>query len=369
MWDHIGKCGKPVVLYGTGNACEKILDELNAREIAVSGIFASDGFVRGKVFHGFDVGTYREAKERFGEMLVLLCFGSHLPEVIENVKRIASEQELLAPDLPVAGEELFTPEFYARHEAEFARARSLLADEESRRVFDAVVAYKLSGNLSHLFACESPDDANWALLGLDGRESVLDLGAYNGDTVRQFLRLTGQNGEPGRRLYSHITAVEPDPRNYRKLCENEGYLPDCDLLHLAAGAAPGERFFFKNSGRGSHVVASRGAADAREKADAAAGQCAKGTPVRVATIDGIAQETGQSFSFIKMDLEGEESAALCGGAETIARCKPKLLISAYHRSEDLFALPLQLLAIRPDYSIYLRHSPCIPAWEVNYYCV
>lgn len=45
------------------------------------------------------------------------------------------------------------------------------------------------------------------------------------------------------------------------------------------------------------------------------------------------------------------------------------MIAAYHRSEDLFALPQQIAAIRPDYRFYLRHYRYIPAWDVNLYCV
>ena len=42
MWDRIKRTDKPVVLYGTGNAAERILNELDVRGIRASGIFASD---------------------------------------------------------------------------------------------------------------------------------------------------------------------------------------------------------------------------------------------------------------------------------------------------------------------------------------
>ena len=64
-----------------------------------------------------------------------------------------------------------------------------------------------------------------------------------------------------------------------------------------------------------------------------------------------------------------ETAALAGAAETIRKFKPKLLVAAYHRTEDLFAIPAQVLALRPDYRVYLRHFPQIPAWDTNFYFV
>ena len=84
MWDSLKKEQKPVVLYGTGDAAEKILKELDARDIRVSGIFASDGFVRDRSFAGFKVLSYSEACRRFGKMCVLLCFGSHRPDVLDK---------------------------------------------------------------------------------------------------------------------------------------------------------------------------------------------------------------------------------------------------------------------------------------------
>ena len=68
-----------------------------------------------------------------------------------------------------------------------------------------------------------------------------------------------------------------------------------------------------------------------------------------------------------MDLEGQEQNALIGAENTIKTNKPKMLISAYHRQDDLLMIPELILKYNPDYKIYLRKSPCLPAWEINYY--
>ena len=85
------------------------------------------------------------------------------------------------------------------------------------------------------------------------------------------------------------------------------------------------------------------------------------------SLDNVAGE--ETVTLINMDVEGAERQALEGCAKIIARDHPKMLIAAYHRSEDLFALPLQIAAMRPDYRFYLRHYPYIPAWDTNLYCV
>ena len=56
-----------------------------------------------------------------------------------------------------------------------------------------------------------------------------------------------------------------------------------------------------------------------------------------------------------MDIEGSELKALCGARETICRLKPKLAISIYHKTEDIWELPKVILQMNSEYKFYLRH--------------
>jgi hypothetical protein len=71
------------------------------------------------------------------------------------------------------------------------------------------------------------------------------------------------------------------------------------------------------------------------------------------------------MDFIKYDVEGAELEALLGSHETIMRDKPVLLVSAYHRSEDVFSLINYLNEKYPFYKLYLRRLRCVPAWELD----
>ena len=44
-WDKLSSEKRPIILYGTGNGADKILDDCDKYNIKVSGVFASDGFV------------------------------------------------------------------------------------------------------------------------------------------------------------------------------------------------------------------------------------------------------------------------------------------------------------------------------------
>lgn len=341
MWDYLKTSKKPILLYGMGDAALRIANELEKRDIKISGIFASDGFVRGHEFLGHKVLTYSAAKEKFKDMIVLLCFGSHLDDVILNIKRISLEQELYAPDLPVIGEGLFTRDYLNEHREDVSYLMNILADDKSKAVLSDLLSYRQSGIIDYLFKAETTDSENYKLLDFNNDEIYMDLGAYTGDTVLDFVSMIDN--------YEKIYAVEPEERNFRKLTENTKSLSNIQLINAAIGDSKGETLFTHGAGKGGAVGKGKTRLIAKESIDSILG--------------------GQRISYIKMDLEGEEEKALLGGKESIIKYKPKMLVACYHRIDDYFRLPKLILELNPDYKIYLRKSKGLPGFEVNLYCV
>lgn len=63
----------------------------------------------------------------------------------------------------------------------------------------------------------------------------------------------------------------------------------------------------------------------------------------------------REVTFIKMDIEGAEVDALLGAKKTIEEQKPRLAISIYHKTDDIWRIPDTILKCCPDYQFYLRH--------------
>lgn len=340
LWEYLKKTEKPIVLYGMGNGADKIVSVLKAKGIDFKGIFASSGFVRNKIVYGLPIESYSALKERFGEMIVLLSFGTHRADVMENIKKIGEEQELYAPEVPVVGQGLFDKEYYEENREEFEKIYSLLADEKSKETFRNIINYKISGKIDYLTACEAdPSEPYTSFLNNRGNETILDLGAYNGDTALEFSRVFPD--------YSKIIAVEPDKKTFKKLLLNTENLQDIDCHNICVSDFTGKGLFLMNGGRNSLV--------------------GDGEETDFITVDDLVGN--QNITLIKMDVEGEEAKAIKGAKETILKNKPKLIISAYHRTEDFLQLPKEVLGIREDYKIYMRHFPSIPAWDTVYYFV
>ena len=354
LWEYLQQTNKTVVLYGMGNGADKILAVLGERGIPVGGIFASDGFARGNLFHGMPVRTWSDIKAEFGKenVIVLLSFGSSRPEVLENVLRIRDEAELYAPDVPAFGDTLFTRAFYEEHIEDFTAARALLSDDESRRIFDHILSYKLSGDIGYLLDAESDEDEIWEhIIHPETVRTAADLGAYNGDTVRQLL----EKGTP-----ETVWAMEPDARNYKKLENYAEGETRARVIPVNAGAWNEETtLYFDKSGN-------RNASFEVNRSQTLADRPAKVVEVRALPLDAVLG--GARVDYIKYDVEGSEREALDGSLQTLTAHAPTLLVSLYHRSEDLFALPLHIHKIAPHYNcFYLRRMRGIPAWDINLY--
>lgn len=338
LWKYLKTAEKPIVLYGMGNGADKIINVLNSLNIPFAGVFASDSFVRDKYFHSHKISTYSALKEKFGDMIVLLCFGSSRIEVIENILKIAGEQELYAPEVPVIGGGLFTEEYYNANKTAFKWVFNRLADDISKKTFTNILKYKLSGKIEYLLECQvTPDEPYNSFLKLKS-ENFIDLGAYNGDTVADFV-----NHCP---YYTKITAVEPDIKTFKKLQKTTENLQNITLVNACVSNECGERYFSMKGGRNSSLDN-------------------KGKLIPCISVDSLNLDA----TFIKFDVEGEEIGAIEGAKATILKSKPKMLISAYHRTDDFLTIPKKVLSMRYDYQMYLRHFSYLPAWDTNFYFV
>ncbi len=347
-WDTLRQTKKPIVLYGMGNGADKILDWCEQNNVKVSGVFASDEFVRGQQFRGFTVERYDALKARLGkELLIVIAFASEREEVLARFKTLADEQEVIAPHLSLfQEEEIVSLSWLQKYANQLQQAYELLADEQSRKVFAATLNYKLSGKISYLFNCTTQRETDIrTLLAPTQNEVYMDLGAYNGDTINELGRLTNWQ-------WQKVLAVEPDRRNCRKLRALAKELAqrnlNIEVYESGIWDTQGELSFSDSGGRQSTFI---GAAK---------------SIVPVTTIDNLADK--HNITLIKMDVEGAEMQAIAGGRHTLQKFTPKLFVAAYHYDADLFRLPLLLHKLVPQYKIYLRKHPYVPAWELNFIC-
>ena len=342
VWHFLKNCGKPIILYGMGDGADKVLAGFEKYGIKASGVMASDAFVRGQSFHGFTVQKLSDFEEAYSDFVVALCFASQLEEVMSVIKGVAAKHHMVVPSVPVFGNHVFDDTFITENREEMNAAYQLFADERSRQVYENVLKFYYTGDISLLDEITTDkDEAFETILKLNDNEFYVDLGAYNGDTIDEFLHY-------GKGQYRKIVALEPNAKNYQKLSEHCADMKNIQLWQLGAYSRNTVLEFNNKAGRNSAIAES-------------------GVETRVAAVDSIL--CGAAASYIKADVEGADYETLLGLKNTLKHFKPKLNFSAYHRFEDIFRLTLLINELNPDYKIYLRHHPYIPAWDTNLYCV
>lgn len=342
LWEELRDFTGPILVYGMGNGAEKLLALCREYGVSIAGIFSSDSHAREGIFQGCPVLSRTKALERYPNAMILLAFGTERPNEVEDLLELAARHPMRIPDTPLLGGTILTPDNLSERQEEIRQVSELWADEKSRQLFRSLLNAKLSGDPGALMANTSPRWELLELLHLGQDEAYLDLGAYRGDTIEEFLSLT-------EGAFRQITALEPDAHNYKKLQEAWGNRERVTLLPYAGWNV---RTTLEFTGKGGR--------NCSKKPDLP-GKYTHLHPVNAIPVDALELDV----SYVKMDVEGAEAETLQGMQETIRRCKPKMLVSAYHKPDDFITLPRLIHAICPDYRLYLRRTPCIPAWEIQ----
>ncbi|MDR2559298.1 MAG: FkbM family methyltransferase [Oscillospiraceae bacterium] len=353
LWQYLeeaAESNRPIIIYGMGNGAEKILAVMEARGLEPAAFMASDEFVRGHSFRGFEVKKLADIERQYSDFIILIAFGTNRPDVLEKIERLTERYEVYAPDVPVYGDVLFDEKYVVENVGKIKEVRELLADEQSKEIFDKLIDYRISGKLEPLRATVSARQNALDLLNikLDESEVFFDFGAYDGDTAQEFAEYTGGS-------YNKIYAFEPDFRSFCKLRRRHYLIEPVKLeaINAAVYNQDGEEKFSNAAGRQSSML----------------GVLTKDKKIKTIKADTFCEKKQVKPTLIKIDVEGCERPALEGAAATLKKHKPKLIVSLYHRTEDLLELPLMLRKMNSRYKMYLRRHEYIPAWDINLYCV
>ena len=239
------------------------------------------------------------------------------------------------------------PSTFRKHTEELRKLFYMWADDDSRREYIAQLRFRLrldfDGLPSPVFHKQYFPDDLYSILPDD---VFVDCGAFDGDTIREFLQ--HQNSFSGQ-----ILAYESDPINFRKLQEYISTLPETIRKKVVAKQSAvgycGQKVHFASTGTVASRVIENGELE-----------------INCICLD---QQTSDCApSFIKMDIEGAEIDALNGAREAIQHSQPLLAICVYHKPDHLWEIPLLISTYSDNYRFYLRpHDE--EGWDLVCYAV
>lgn len=160
-------------------------------------------------------------------------------------------------------------------------------------------------------------------------EVFVDLGAFTGDTITDFLN--EYNGK-----YKKIYAYEITEESFAQLKNTLSNLTNIELRKKAVLDKNSKVYIEKNiNGASANKIIETG----------------------IKTIEAVSldEDIKEKITTIKMDIEGSEKKALIGATNHIKNEHPNLLISVYHNHEDIWKIPKIIEKIQTGYQFYLRY--------------
>lgn len=334
-------------LYGAGNAGGEFLKCLrNAGFYPI--MFADSNEAKYKtVAGGLLITSVKEIKERFGEDVLFIVTVYDIDKLYKEIKGNLHSLGFINV-MHFAEFRNYSPLFTAQNNLHFigldideiiknkesiAKAYEALEDEESRKVFLSVLRFRLLSEWQPIPVLQaSKQYFDYDIYKKTSNEYFIDCGAFDGDTMEAFIASTEKS-------FEKYCAFEPDQANAHKI--NEKILniyPDLkEKLKVYPNAVLDKKctvYFDEQGTSNSHIS---------DKNDNA-----------IEAVDLDSTLLGEHPTFIKMDVEGSEIKALKGTEKIIKDNKPVLGICTYHRTEDLWEIPLYIKALNPEYKLYLR---------------
>lgn len=164
---------------------------------------------------------------------------------------------------------------------------------------------RLRFEADYIFGTHEPHVTLWLERHLAAGQVMFDVGAHAGYTALVAAQIVGERGR--------VVAFEPNSRNAALIADNIAANPDLShrirLEPLAVTDRVGTALFDGDDTTG-HL------------AD-------RGSPVRTVSLDGFVSDTGLAPALVKVDIEGGETLALDGMAETLSVGRPTLIVEIH----------------------------------------
>ena len=214
---------------------------------------------------------------------------------------------------------------YKQNIKQYSDVYELLADEESKRIFEKVLNFKISFDYKFMAGFTNNFEAQYFDKGIVPNIkniTFLDGGGYVGDTLPSIIK----NYPDFKKIYM----IEPSLLHINIAKKNFKHIENIDFINCGLGSKEVKIDENEDDNNCNHNFQAQ----------------------NINTIDNI---VSTKIDFIKLDIEGAEQDTIDGAINTIKNDKPILAICIYHKAEDWYKIPQKVLAINSDYEIYLRH--------------
>lgn len=326
-WDDFDKdaaaADKGIILFGASSCADTFLNKLK-KNYQVKYIIDNDTQKQGRKYQDkYDIFSPDKLAAESGG--VLLITSTYYDEIIKQLEELDFSGTVYS-FLHLSNKAQSDIDFDA-FAPELSKLKAMLFDEKSREIVDAIWQKRIDNCKDYNDICEPKQYFYDGIIKKDSEAVFVDGGAFDGNTVRQFIAF--QNN-----VYKKVYSFEMDKTNFDAIPTDEF---DDRVTFLNYGLW-NER---KTISFITHKQGSEISDDGNSVAECVA-------------LDEVIDAT-ENVTFIKMDIEGAEQNALLGAKNIIKRSKPSLAICLYHKFADLWEIPFMIHEMVPEYKFYIRH--------------
>lgn len=244
--------------------------------------------------------------------------------------------------------------YYLDNKDEIIRCYNVLEDEFSKILYNNLIKYRYIRNpelINKLY--ESRNECYLDKVFINNFEDGLyiDAGSYNADFITTLANKVSINN-------SEFYIFEPNKIFYNSIIDNLDRNINYKIFNMALCDEDSTMEFMQIPSSTSHIIDKKYNAykDSIDKKYV--------DIVKTARLDSIIKD--EKVKGIKIDIEWSESSMLKGSEEILKRDRPILLLSIYHRRDDLFKLQNYIMNLNLNYKFYIRHYSLSVAKTILY---
>lgn len=336
------KSSKYVCVFGIGAISFPIISSIkNYTDINIDFLSDNDETKWGKIYHN-DLKCISPAElEKYKNDIAILITTQHYKKIYQQLLKKGIKKIFAVTEYRLLNDGYFKNQRNLKKiKKNVLKVMDILVDERSKEIMLTLVRNWFDFDVNAIGYEEIFTNDQYypaGVINLSEKEVFVDVGAYNGDTVIDFLKRT-------KNQFESIFAFELDKKNFKEM---ESTIDKLDInlkkkirLYNLGLLDEEKNVYYETGGSGMQSTFINVINTANDSG-------------KTARLSDVIKD--EKVTFIKMDIEGSEPQALLGAEEIIKKQKPKLAICVYHKPEHLWEIPLYLKKIVPEYKIFFRH--------------
>lgn len=343
VYEEIKNTKNPVWIWGAGSMAEVIEKRLNEHGIFPKGNFINLSDIE---VDNEKLWQLKELEEAGNRIDVIVGHGKL--DLVKNLKNCNIVDKIYVLDSPY---EQYWPDVKAIKKLEDlmlkGEIRERIYDNKSYECVNKYVEFyngKMENNFFEEVELLCEDMFEFEKLNLTENENYIDVGAWDGDTVIEFLKYT-------KGKYNKIYAIEPDDKGYNMLSKKFKDSIRISLLKMGLSSTKKTLYSSKSNTQSMHLIDS-----------------GEGKIVECNTLDYLLDNNiiENKPTLIKTAVPFMDLDVLRGAEKTIRMIKPRLICNISTGNKEISSIIEYILGLNLEYKIAFRYRLPVPTQLLLY---